>query len=205
MHGLVVGTMCGMVAFVDGAYNESMHVFIKEGLKQKSTLSKVRLLEMGFGTGLNTILSIQHKQKNQSLHYDSIEKEPLSILLATEYSKTLEPHFQETLLNLHHLSWNRPHTLTDNITLTKHHQDILKFTFTQHYDLIYYDAFSPRKQPELWHKPILSTLYHHLNPGGIFVTYCAQGALKRCLKDCGFTVDSIPGPPNKREMIRATK
>ena len=187
-----------------GALSESLHVFINEGLK-KNPAKKISIFEMGFGTGLNCLLTVLETQ-NQDIFYHSIETNPLSTTLITElnYTKLLNinPHI---FITLHDLSWNEEHKITPTFTLYKEQISIENIALTRPYDLIYYDAFSPFSQPELWTENIFRKLYQHLAPGGIFVTYCAKGDVKRTLKKSGFLVETCPGPPGKREMIRARK
>lgn len=193
-----------------GALTESIHVFIKEGLSKINSTSTIQILEMGFGTGLNLLVTLDYvRNKNIGIDYSTIEKHPLdnSLIQALDYSKlyqnkTIIDHY----LYAHQAEWGIKIQLNDEFSFTKLHQDV-QFVNLQDesYDLIYYDAFGPKIQPDLWKPTLLSKMYRCLRPQGMLVTYCAQGQFKRNLKEVSFHVESLPGPPGKREMVRATK
>jgi tRNA U34 5-methylaminomethyl-2-thiouridine-forming methyltransferase MnmC len=188
---------------VHGAVTEAMHVYIESGLKQieKPTIS---VLEMGFGTGLNTILSYCYSKFN--LEYESIESDPISLELANKLDylssinrQQLQPIFEK----LHNCEWNKPIVIDNQFLFTKWNTTIQKILLVKKYDLVYYDAFGPRVQPDLWKPNIFKKIYNSLNNGGLLVTYCANGQFKRDLTDIGFTVKCIAGPPGKREITQA--
>lgn len=191
-----------------GAVQESMHIFIKAGLLTCPGTS-LTIFEAGFGTGLNAWLTFLQSLKNGlQIRYYSIEKHPLS----SEIYKSLNYPFylnegEDAFLKIHEACWNTEVELSDNFSLHKIEGDLttFDFNFLPDIDLIYFDAFSPDKQPELWEEPILRSLYEHTSPGGKLVTYCAKGSVRRTLIKSGFTAERIPGPPGKREMLRATK
>jgi tRNA U34 5-methylaminomethyl-2-thiouridine-forming methyltransferase MnmC len=186
---------------------ESNHVFIKAGFDAK-VKDVVKILEMGFGTGLNAYLTLYRaNESGKKVIYHGIEKNPLDIELISRLSY---PFYQnctekELFLQLHHIPWNSPFYIVPNFQLMKINEDLLSFNPTEIYDLVYYDAFSPEKQPELWTEDIFSKINKCMGSGAILVTYCARGEIKRRLKRTGFIVESIPGPPGKREMVRAIK
>ena len=196
-----------------GALQESLHVFINSGLDyyyhiNKSKFSVINIFELGFGTGLNTLLTAQYAIKNQcSIKYSSIEIDPLtnfdtnSFISFTNNIKESEELFQI----IHSSEWNHLTYINTYFQLLKIYGDILKFNFTEEVNVIYFDAFAPNAQPELWTINTLQILYEALTKNGVLVSYCAQGQFKRNLKELGFKVESIAGPPGKREMTRAIK
>lgn len=192
-----------------GAIQESMHVFINAGLgfTKKSHLS---ILEIGFGTGLNALLTLlAAEQKESHIDYDSLEAFPLDeeIVKQLNYPTELKVTEKETKYfeNLHAAEWEHPQKITAQFNLTKHKIDLASYQTTKQFDIIYFDAFAPDIQPELWEKAIFENMYKCLVKNGVLVTYCAKGSVKRILKEVGFTVENIPGPPGKREMTRAVK
>ncbi len=188
-----------------GARSEAFHVFIKHGLLTHSATATLSILEMGFGTGLNVLYTLQHHPSHQYIRYTSIDNTPLPTKIAQRFAETFSKTDSQTLTKLHKLSWNYAHQISDTFSLTKQLCNIQDFVPNGTYDVIYYDAFSPRHQPECWTTDIFSRLYTAMSSGGCLVTYCAQGKLKRCLKAIGFRVETCEGPPGKREMIRAIR
>ena len=190
-----------------GAVRESMHVFIEQGLnylidKQKS--QTVSILEVGFGTGLNALLTLNEAIINKVLiAYTSLETFPIQeeIWITLNY-----PDPNHALKQLHQAEWNKWVEINSNLNLMKRQKSLQEVELlSQQFDLIYFDAFAPNKQPELWELEILGKVAKAMKPGGVFVTYCAKGQLKRDLKSLGLIVESLPGPPGKREMVRALK
>lgn len=196
---------------INGALQESLHVFIKAGLEYVwQNQSGVAILEVGFGTGLNALLTLQQTLLHQkTIFYHTLEKYPLPPDLITEM------HFEQFILNpelldylqpLHTAAWDEPVPVAPNFTLHKSEADLQAFLFAaEKYDVVYFDAFAPEKQPELWTDAIFGKLFAALKPGGILVSYCAKGSFKRSLKAAGFTLEALPGPAGKREMTRAHK
>lgn len=194
---------------VHGAIQESVHVFIKSGLKQIHK-KEINILEVGFGTGLNALLSIIESDKTQQkINYCGIEKYPLSEneYSTLNYSDLTGFDCNPTFQAMHDRNWGETIKLTSHFKLTKIKADIkdLDFTPLPFFDLIYYDAFAPSKQPDVWNKSIFEKIHQHAASGAILVTYCAQGAVRRNIENTGFNVERIPGPPGKREMLRAIK
>ncbi len=189
-----------------GAIQESTHIFINNGLKF-ITKTNINVLEIGFGTGLNAMLSLQEAIKeNLNINYLAIEKYPLEkeVFEKLNYTELLnvEKKEIETILNC---EWEKEKKINSNFSITKFNSDANEFNYAQKADVIYYDAFGPGAAPEMWQSPIFEKLYPILNTGGCIITFCAQGELKRILKRCGFTVESLQGPPGKREITRAIK
>jgi tRNA U34 5-methylaminomethyl-2-thiouridine-forming methyltransferase MnmC len=192
---------------VHGALTESMHVFIEAGMRPLKSLSELRIFEFGFGTGLNAWLSAMEAEKqNQVVHYTTIEKYPLDIAITSQLSYTSNPFQQETFNALHAAEWNIEEKIHDYFTVQKLNGGMENLIPSQHpFHLIYFDAFAPRVQPELWTIAMFSQLFSLLEKDGILVTYCAKGEVKRNMKAAGFVVEPLPGPPGKREMTRAWK
>jgi len=191
-----------------GAIQESMHVFIEAGLRPLLHQQEpLRIFEMGFGTGLNALLTmIEAAEQHQKIHYEAIEAFPLEKELVTQLNYCEQmPDWQSSFEQLHTISWEQPATLTPWFTLHKHHTQLINYSTVQQFNLIFYDAFAPNAQPELWTVDAFTQLFSLLDDQGILVTYCSKGDVRRAMKAAGFTVEKIPGPPGKREMIRAKK
>lgn len=196
-----------------GAYTESLYVFIAQGLEiclQKFT--QINLLEIGLGTGLNAILTWQHHhlKGNYTLQYTGTEKFPLDKEWVEKLNYPAMWEHDETstkaFYKLHDAPWDTLVVFNEGFSLIKKTGEAQTTTTeTNHYHLIYFDAFAPEKQPDMWTTEFFSTLYQAMVKGGILVTYCAKGQFKRDLKAAGFVVETLPGPPGKREMVRAVK
>lgn len=188
-----------------GAESESMHVFINAGLQyfsDQNPAAVIKILEMGFGTGFNAYLSAIWAAGNaRTLAYETLERYPLPAEVVKAFAGHLKPDllFQQ----IHEANWNHWQFIHPFFTLYKHSGDIITASFQQLYDIVYYDAFAPTAQPELWTEDIFRKIAASMNPNGILVTYCAKGMVKRALKAAGFQVEALPGPPRKREMLRA--
>ncbi|MAT53768.1 MAG: SAM-dependent methyltransferase [Saprospirales bacterium] len=193
-----------------GAVQESQHVFIEAGLYYKAVTKKeLSILEVGFGTGLNTFLTcLEVDRLTLNVHYTALDTKPLppEIFTALDYAQFLnEPATRELFLQLHQCDWEVETSVTEGFNLLKKNAKAEAWRSENTYDLIYYDAFAPSSQPELWTPEIMQNMYDSLIQGGVLVTYCAKSAFKRALKSAGFEVEALPGPPGKREMTRARK
>ncbi|TNE63713.1 MAG: SAM-dependent methyltransferase [Bacteroidetes bacterium] len=193
-----------------GAVTESAHVFIDAGLRMKAVVqSDLTILEVGFGTGLNAFMTwLEAERRNLKIDYYGIEAYPIEPEAARQlnFADLLEvPQRQSDLLRLHTCAWGRKVQMSDHFSLHKKQARLETFLTTKRFDLIYFDAFAPQAQPELWTEGIFRRLFNYLNPDGALVTYCAQGHFKRTLKHVGFEVERLAGPPGKREMTRAWK
>lgn len=193
---------------IKGALTESEHIFIHMGLEHTETQSP-HVLEIGFGTGLNAFLTLLKADTDRrNIHYTTLERYPVTpeVIQQLEYPELICPERKTDFYALHEASWQTDVRLTPYFTLHKVETDFTSYAFPATYDVAYFDAFAPEKQPEMWTQPLFDTLYQHLNPHGILVTYCAKGAVRRMLQAAGFTVERLPGPPGgKREILRATK
>jgi tRNA U34 5-methylaminomethyl-2-thiouridine-forming methyltransferase MnmC len=193
-----------------GAVQESRHVFIEAGLKQIiSGQSHVKILEVGFGTGLNALLSmIEAEKSGKTLHYNSIEPFPLNhdITRQLNYPELLGAGTTSFFTKMHDVEWNVEHQLTDHFILYKVLNSIDKAVLMDNcFDLVFFDAFGPEVQPELWTEEIFRKIFFSLKKGGILVTYSVKGSVRRALINSGFLVEKIPGPEGKREITRAIK
>ena len=194
---------------IHGALNESMHVFIQTGYQFLLPRKEMKIFEMGFGTGLNALVTLNEAfQSNTSVEYHSLEKYPITLdeinALNFESLEHLENAFY--FKGLHDCDWGNIHAITPFFNLLKMHEDLLSIHLADaFYDLIYFDAFGPGTQADLWTSSVMAKMYKTLKPGGVLVTYCAQGQFKRNLKEAGFDIENLPGPAGKREITRAIK
>jgi len=190
-----------------GALQESMHVFIKQGLLTVKQ-SSVRILELGFGTGLNTLLTLRESLSlNLNIFYHAVEKYPLteSEYKLLNYEKVVEHIPKDTLHRIHSCPWGEAVQISDRFTLYKEEADFRSMKLSPNINLVYFDAFSPDKQPELWSEEVIGPVAQVSEQGAILVTYSSKGNVRRTLSNCDFDVFKVPGPPGKREMIRAIK
>jgi tRNA U34 5-methylaminomethyl-2-thiouridine-forming methyltransferase MnmC len=194
---------------INGALQESMHVFINNGLLNIiSQHSELNILEVGMGTGLNVLLSIIESQKffDKIFNYLAVEKYPLSTSKIKELSNYLPfKDFKNIFYQIHS---NNKEEFFENFKLIKFYEDVnltLNKIEDESIHLVYYDAFAPSSQPEMWNKEIFEKLFLKMKSKGVLVTFCAKGEFKRILKSIGFVVDSLPGANSKREMTRAIK
>lgn len=195
---------------IHGAIQETQHVFIDAGLDHKlqEQEDNISILEIGWGTGLNSYMTfLEAEKRNIKIDYTTIEAYPISIEQAQglNYPESLEQENDTLFLLQHQLEWEQKHPISKNIQFTKHQMLFQKIDFKNKFDIIYFDAFAPTAQAELWEPEFLQQMYDSLKDKGILVTYCAKGSFKRALKAVGFKVESIPGPPRKREMTRGIK
>ncbi|MFO7659079.1 MAG: tRNA (5-methylaminomethyl-2-thiouridine)(34)-methyltransferase MnmD [Bacteroidales bacterium] len=194
---------------INGAVTESMHVFINAGFNYAGK-GTVTILEAGLGTGLNALLTLFGSlSSGRSVKYYAIELYPLDheILKGLHYKDYCESQYQtvDFFSRIHDCEWGRDVEITKGFILHKINGDIKSTDFPDGIELVYYDAFSPLKQPELWSLDIFEKLYKKMLPGAVLTTYCVKGEIKRTLKTAGFTIEKLPGPPGKREMLRAIK
>ena len=196
---------------IHGAYQEAMHVFIKHGLKHvidnENYSERLSILEIGFGTGLNAMLTMLEASKNQvSVNYVGVEAYPVLLieLKQLQYDALLKDD-SITFFKMHEEGWGNASTITSDFTLTKREQFFQDITDADAYNLIYFDAFGARVQPDLWTESIFKIMYKALKAKGVLVTYSAKGSVRRAMQAVGFEVERLPGPPGKREMLRAFK
>jgi len=210
-HSLYVPELDETYHSRNGAITESLHVFIQNGLWYLTDqgFTEISIFELGFGTGLNAFLTvIEAVQLNIRVQYTSIDPYPLpeKIVNALNYHQIRNiSKSKEIFDQIHRISWNKDFPINKNFNLLKIKSTIQDFSINKNFNLVYYDAFAPNKQPDVWAIENLEKVYGMLNQNGIFVTYSAQGKLKKDLIAVGFTVDAVPGPPGKREIVRAIK
>jgi len=197
-----------------GAIQEAQHVFIKNGLEfaltQKGEKEELNILEIGFGTGLNALLTaLNVVNLSNTIKYLGIEAFPVAseLLVQMNYIDQLKSYERAHSIfsKIHQATWENYESITSNFELCKQEVKLEHFESEQKFDLVYYDAFGPRAQIEMWSIQNLEIVAKHLKSGGILVTYCAKGQFKRDLRSLGFEIEALPGPPGKREMVRATK
>ncbi|MDH5367479.1 MAG: tRNA (5-methylaminomethyl-2-thiouridine)(34)-methyltransferase MnmD, partial [Cyclobacteriaceae bacterium] len=198
---------------IHGAVQESQHVFIRMGLHYYLDLhqnNKIKILEVGFGTGLNALLAYKDlSKKNIKTWYDTIEPFPIEedVWSKLNYTDLLGMDNEiDVYGQMHRASWETKTELKEGYLFTKLKDKLESIELqANHYDLIFFDAFAPNKQPELWQLPQLEKIVGSMKGGGVFVTYCAQGQFKRNLKEAGLEIESLSGPPGKKEMVRGVK
>lgn len=196
---------------LNGSIKESELVYIRNGLEfflDKKTTDSVRLLEIGFGTGLNFLLTkIFMEERNEKLFYHTLEPFPLpsGLLKKINYIEKLGEGYRDIFDNSHRSIPNKTVNINEKITFLRSDLTLESIKFSKKYDVIYFDAFAPSRQPEIWKKENLKKIYSHMNLNSILVTYCSSGQFKRDLRGVGFDVDILPGPVGKREMVRAIK
>lgn len=190
-----------------GALTESMHVFIDAGLNSVPK-NHINLLEIGFGTGLNALLTLTSIQDTDiSVHYTGMEKYPLNkeLLRSLNHSSLIPEVSVDNHRKMIDSGWGTETIITPQFTLLKLERDVCSMEFSSRFDLVYFDAFAPDKQPELWTIEVFSRIYQCMQPGSILTTYSSKGQIRRNMKDAGFRVEKLPGPPGKRDMTRAFK
>lgn len=192
-----------------GAIQEAYHVFIKNGLYLFSDRNNINVLEIGFGTGLNCFITfLEATQINLTIDYIGIEAYPVKEeeIKNLNYVNELDAQlFADIFSEMHTHEWNRKQSLNEQFSLTKREQFFDQIKDKDTFDLIYFDAFGARVQPELWTVAMFKKMYEALRENGVLVTYSAKGSVRRAMQEVGFSVERLPGPPDKREMLRATK
>ena len=193
---------------IHGAIKESQHVFIKNGLENFHNCS-ISILEIGFGTGLNALLTcLETERLKLTINYTGIEAYPVSKnqALSMDYCKLIDHENCKSIYHkLHEPIWERSYEITKNFALEKKLMLFQDLTYKNAFNLVYFDAFGARVQPELWTEDIFKIMYNLMIKDGILVTYSAKGSVRRAMQRVGFAVERLPGPPGKREMLRARK
>jgi len=211
-HTVAVPEMNVTYHSVHGAIQESMHVFIEAGFRFRVESGKTELLhilEMGFGTGLNALLTLIEAEKTyQPVRYTSLELYPLQpeAVQSLNYCEQLgRKDLEAVFSSLHTCEWEKEISITTYFTPEKIKTNLTTYTTARLFDIVYFDAFAPSAQPELWTKEVFENLFNMMKEGGILVTYCSKGDVRRAMQAAGFSIEKIPGPPGKREMVRARK
>ncbi len=211
-HTLVVPGLDVTYHSVYGALQESRHVYIQSGLHyllSQSNPASVNILEVGFGTGLNALLSfLDAEQKSLNVYYQALEPFPLTAAewMGLNYCALLNCPGSEAVFNeMHRSSCDTALTLSPSFSLYRDLSKVQEFRSPRSFNLLYYDAFAPAVQPELWTREVFKKLFDCMEPGGVLVTYCSKGAVRRAMNEAGFIVGKISGAAGKREIIRAVK
>lgn len=197
---------------IHGAIQEANHVFIKQGFDAviaNSNPDKISILEIGFGTGLNAIITLLKAEKESiKIDYVGVEAYPVldSEIIQLNYAELLAGDLSENQFKaIHNIPWETKTHISEGFQLTKQEKKFQDITNSNQFHLIYFDAFGARVQPELWTEAIFKQMFNALKPNGILVTYSAKGSVRRAMQAVGFMVERLPGPPGKREMLRGTK
>lgn len=208
-HSIAIPTLNVTYHSIHGAIQESRHVFIEAGLNyalNNSSARKLNILEMGLGTGLNVLLTaIEAEKQNLNIHYTAIEQFPVSVDETNSLNYATLLQHEEVFQKIHESEWGKDVFLSEHFIIRKEKLDLVGYSTNGCFDLVYYDAFAPAAQPELWTKEIFQKLFCLLKPNGVLVTYCSKGDARRAMIAAGFVVKKLPGPPGKREMLRAIK
>ena len=209
---------------IHGAIQEANHVFLKHGLRfyselisesiyhtegsRSATNLDLSILEIGFGTGLNAFLTLVEAEKlNQTINYVGIEAYPVALneIEQLNYVELISENHANIFEKMHSISWEAQHQITSNFQLEKQQKFFQDIKTTDAFDIIYFDAFGARVQPDLWTEDIFMIMFNALKANGVLVTYSAKGSVRRAMQAVGFVVERLPGPPGKREMLRAQK
>ena len=195
---------------VKGAYTEALHIYCDCAYQYAAERcvcgsTPLRLLEIGFGTGLNAAVTAMAATEQSPVHYISLEKYPVEPSIVNQLGyEALVP--AQLFADIHAASWEQPVAITPHFTLEKRCCDLLTTELPHDIDVVYFDAFAPEKQPEMWGAELFARIYHAMRPVGVLTTYCAKGAIRRLLQATGFSVERLAGPVGgKREILRAIK
>ncbi len=195
---------------VKGAFTEALHIYRDCAYlyaSERFVLSDtpLRLLEVGFGTGLNAAVTAMSADSQYPVHYITLEKYPVEQSIVNQLGyEALIP--KQLFTDIHNAPWDHPTSITPHFTLEKRCCDLLVTSLPHNIDVVYFDAFAPEKQPEMWRPEIFARIYNAMRPGGVLTTYCAKGVIRRLLQSTGFSIERLAGPVGgKREILRATK
>ncbi len=192
---------------IHGAIQESNHIFM-DSAWNCCRKPELNIFEVGFGTGLNAFLTLcQAGEERKKVYYTSVEYYPLEVVTARKlnFAAQINPAYEDLFVKMHESPWNEPVEITPFFVLNKIQGDFTALELENSYDVIYFDAFSPDKQPDMWAQERFEMLYNHTAPGGVLTTYCAKGMVRRAMQAAGYQVERLPGPPGKREILRAVR
>jgi tRNA U34 5-methylaminomethyl-2-thiouridine-forming methyltransferase MnmC len=208
-HTIVVPGMNVTYHSHHGAIAESTWVFVDAGfsyLRKQSPYNPLTILEIGFGTGLNALLTLKEAiAQQQPVHYTTIETHPLTQEEIVRINHGNLVKMNDAFLKIHRSDWEKDIVIDPFFTLHKKNISLLDLSLNNSVDCIYFDAFAPTDQPELWTQQVFEKLYKLLTPGGILVTYSSKSIIRKAMQAAGFNVTKIPGPHGKRDMVRAFK
>ncbi|MBN8788451.1 MAG: tRNA (5-methylaminomethyl-2-thiouridine)(34)-methyltransferase MnmD [Terrimonas sp.] len=205
-HTIAIPEMDVTYHSVHGAIQESKHIFIQAGLLATHQ-STINILEIGFGSGLNAILTFAEAGE-KNIYYTAIEPYPLSVeeAAALNYCKQSgKPGLEKYFMQMHSCTWEQPVAVSPLFTLHKIKQPLQQFQSATRFHLVYFDPFAPAAQPELWTEEIFRKIFIYMSPQGRLLTYCSKGDVRRAMISAGFAVKKLPGPPGKREILSAEK
>jgi tRNA U34 5-methylaminomethyl-2-thiouridine-forming methyltransferase MnmC len=196
-----------------GAIRESMHVFIEAGLhyinEKLNQPGALSIFEMGFGTGLNALLTLSEAEKNQQkIYYETIEPYPLeksTIELLNYCGQLQRPDLEPLFTLMHDCEWNTIVPVTPYFNFIKKQTNLADFSTNQPFNIVFFDAFAPDIQPDLWTAAIFEKLYNSMQENAVLTTYCSKSIVRKAMAEAGLKVEKIPGPPHKREIVRAMK
>lgn len=206
-HSLYVPEIDECYHSTNGAIQESRHIFIEAGFNLCSK-PDISVLEIGFGTGLNALLTfLETEKKERKIRYTTLEKYPVDseTVALLNYPALIDEKVISVFQQMHKCDWGKTTEISDFFELEKIECDYTEYQLQKKYNLVFFDAFSPEKQPEMWTEDQFEKIYNHCCKGAILTTYCAKGAVRRVLQKVGFSVERLPGPPGKREILRAVK
>lgn len=212
-HSIAIPAMGVTYHSTHGAIQESMHVFIESGFRHinnaKQQAGAVSIFEMGFGTGLNALLTLMEAANmQQPIYYETIDTHPLdrATVAALNYCEQLHrPDLIDTFIRLHESDWNSEIAITPFFTFKKIHTSLQDYTPNHKFNIIYFDAFAPDIQPDLWTTAVFEKLQDAMIENAVLTTYCSKSIVRKAMAAAGLQVEKIPGPPHKREMVRARK
>jgi tRNA U34 5-methylaminomethyl-2-thiouridine-forming methyltransferase MnmC len=212
-HSIAIAEMGVTYHSTHGAIQESMHVFIEAGLRYPAAAEKqpacTSVLEMGFGTGLNALLTLAEAETNQhEIYYETIELHPVetSIVNSLNYCEQLQrPDLSAVFKLLHECAWNTTVQISRYFNFKKKQIGLEEYSASQLFNIVYFDAFAPDKQPGLWTTAVFKKLFDTMQSNAVLTTYCSKSIVRKAMAEAGLQVEKIPGPPHKREMVRAIK
>ncbi len=212
-HSIAIPEMGVTYHSSHGAIQESMHVFIQSGLRyfngKNGSHIALSVFEMGLGTGLNALLTLAEAEKSkQKIYYEAIETHPLepNIIAALNYCEQLQrPDLETFFKQLHECAWDTVIDITPHFSFIKKKISLTDYSADQQFNIIYFDAFAPDIQPDLWTVAAFKKLYAAMQNGSVLTTYCSKSIVRKAMAEAGLIVEKIPGPPHKREMVRAVK
>ena len=206
-HTLFVPEIDESYHSVHGAIQESRHIFIEAGLRQCAA-PEIRVLEIGFGTGLNAFLALLEAEKGKKkIRYTTIERYPLDMekVMQLNYAEQLNASKKADFEQMHTCEWNKGTAINEYFCIEKIKVDFTQYAGTELFDMCFFDAFSPEKQPEMWTEERFKMLFALAAADAVLTTYCAKGSVRRAMLAAGFEVERLQGPPGKREMLRSKK
>ena len=192
-----------------GALQESLHIYINSGLNYAlsiNSIDSICVFEMGFGTGLNALLTLlEAENTKKKIYYYTVEQYPLNIEEVNGLNFDALLNTDNLTSQLHLADWEKEVKINEYFTLYKSRESLLSVVLTKKFDVIYFDAFAPTIQPDLWTEDVFTKMYNHLNNNGVLVTYSSKADVRRAMKSAGLVVEKLRGPKGKAEIVRAMR